>query len=86
MEIDIFFLFRRFLILLCSVYTILRFFQWVRNFSGVIAGSEKHKQVLRRYLALQIFRIRWSKFHHQLLQIAVLVVILSGLILLHGVM
>ena len=85
MEIDIFFVFRRFLIIAGTIYTAIRLYQSAQDFWRTISGREKHKQLMRRYLMLQMFRIRILKFWPQLLQIVALLIILSLLIFLHRV-
>jgi len=83
MDMDLFYMFRRFLVIVCTVYTVIRLGQSVVGWAKLLSGSDKQKRVLRHYLQTHLWRIRMRKFWPQWLQIAALLAVLTTLLWLH---
>jgi len=83
-RVDLFFLFRRLLVIVCSVYAAVRLGQsaW-RWFNYLIQPGRSH-ELLRNYLAVYVLSIRFRRFMKDYMQIGALVGVLAVMIWLHG--
>ena len=80
---DLFHLFRRSLVLLCSIYTLLVTYRAVNRWLDAGDPSRPVQAKIKRYLTAQLLRTRPGTFASDLLQIAFLLVALCYLITLH---
>ena len=83
MDADLFYLFRRLLVVVCSIYTVVRLGQTAVRWHNVLWSGGRKTTVLRHYMMVQLLRVRVRRFTVDLLQIAALVVALAAMIYLH---
>ena len=83
MEMDFFYLFRRLLVVVCTVYAAVRLGQTAIRWHGVLWSGGRKTTVLRHYMMVQLLRVRLRRFTVDLLQIAALAGALAALIYLH---
>ncbi len=81
---DLFHLFRRSLVLVCSIYTLLLAYRAVNRWLDAGDPSRPAQARIKRYLTTQLLRTRVGTFASDLLQIAFLLVVLCYLITLHS--
>jgi len=80
---DLFHLFRRSLVLVCGIYTVLVTYRAVNRWLDGGDPNRPAQARIKRYLTAQLLRTRLSTFVSDLLQIAFLLVVLCYLITLH---
>ena len=80
---DLFHLFRRSLVLVCGIYTLLVTYRAVNRWLDAGDPNRPVQAKIKRYLTAQLLRTRLSTFVSDLLQIAFLLVVLCYLITLH---
>jgi len=81
---DPFLLYRRFLVIFCSIYTSIRLCQSLWRWVAYLFGPGRSRRLMREYLAVLLLRTRWRRFFPQYLQIAALFGIMLVLIWLHS--
>ncbi len=82
-EPDLFHLFRRSLVLVCGIYTLLITYRAVSRWLDAGDPSRPAQAKIKRYVATQLLRTRLGTFASDFLQIAFLLVVLYYLITLH---
>ena len=80
---EVFDLYRQLLAIIGGSYATVRMISFVWRFEVAMRSSPRLEALARRYLVLQLLRVRISRFTVDLLQIAVLGVVLGYLIRLH---
>jgi hypothetical protein len=80
---DLFHLFRRSLVLVCGIYTLLVTYRAVNRWLDAGDPNRPVDARIKRYLTAQLLRTRLGTFASDLLQIAFLLVMLGYLITLH---
>lgn len=80
---EVFDLYRQLLAIIGGSYATVRLISFVWRFEVAMRSAPRLEALARRYLVLQLLRVRISRFVVDLLQIAVLVVVLGYLIRLH---
>jgi len=80
---DLFFFFRRFLMIACAVYAIVRLSQSMWRWWRYLFAPRRSAALARHYLLLQVLRIRVRRFATELAQIAALAAVLVLVIWLH---
>ncbi len=80
---DLFHLFRRSLVLVCGIYTLLVTYRAVNRWLDAGDPNRPVELKIKRYLTAQLLRTRLGTFVRDLLQIAFLLVVLCYLITLH---
>ncbi len=80
---DLFHLFRRSLVLVCGIYTLLITYRAVNRWLDAGDPNRPAQARIKRYLAAQLLRIRLGTFASDLLQMAFLLGVLCYLISLH---
>ena len=83
-DLDLFFLWRRILVIACTLYAIVRLAQAARTWYVRLSGRQRHMAIARQYLLIQLLRVSPKRFGWQLLELGVLAVTLLGLIYAHG--
>ncbi len=82
-DFDLFFIYRKLLVIFCTVYTAIRITQSLWRWLEYFYTPEKTRKLMRGYLAVQLLRVRWVKFWREYLQIVLLCGIILLLIHLH---
>jgi hypothetical protein len=82
-DLDLFALYRWLLAIVVSVYTVIRLAQTVNNWVGYLWSAHPRSGTMRRYLTVQLLRIRLRRFTLDLLEIAALTAVLTVLLWLH---
>lgn len=82
---DLFFVYRKLLIIICSVYTTVMFAQALGRWINFLFQSGRSRQMFRDYLVLHLLRIRVHRFVGDYVQIAALVAVLVIVVWLHEV-
>ena len=82
-QIEPFFLFRRLLMIFCSVYALIRLTQSASRWYGYFWSPDRSRRVLRHYLHVHLLRVRFLRFWRDLLQIAVLTAVFLVIVWLH---
>ncbi len=77
MELDIFYVWRRLLVIVCTIYTVLRLGQTAVRWRGYLYAGTRTADVMRHYLFVQVLRLKVQRFALELAQI----LILTGLLL-----
>ena len=80
---DLFHLFRRSLVLVCGIYTLIVTYRAVSRWLDDGDPNRPAQARIKRYLTAQLLRTRMGTFASDLLQIAFLLVVLCYLITLH---
>jgi hypothetical protein len=75
---DLFGLYRRLLMIVCTVYAIVRLIQGILGWRRRLAGPQRHKRLARSYLATLAWSIHLRPFRWELAQIALLTALLIG--------
>jgi len=83
MDFDAFIVFRRLLCLVVTAYTALRTAQTLLRWRRWLWSADRSRAYLRRYVAIQLLRVRLRRFGWDILQIVVLTAILYEVIRLH---
>lgn len=76
-------LYRRLLVIVCTVYALVRAVQGINNLIGQLQGADARARLMRHYVMGLLASIRLRRFGWELLQIVVLAGVLIGLIYLH---
>jgi len=79
----VFDLYRRMLMIICTVYAGVRLVLALASWRRKLGGPDKRKKVARGYIAAMIFSIRIRRFAGHLIQIVVLLAVLGGVLYLH---
>jgi len=79
----IFDLYRRLLMLVCTVYAAVRLGQSLWRWSGRLSGPSRGSRLLRGYAGAMMLSIRVRRFALEILQIVALLVLLGLLIWAH---
>lgn len=79
----IFDLYRRLLMIICTVYAAVRLGQSAWRWSGRLGGQSRQSRLLRGYVAVMAASIRIRRFGPELLQIVALLVLLGLLVYAH---
>ncbi len=82
-DIDLFHLFRWMLVVVCTVYATLQLVSSLWGWHEYLSPSKRETAVLRRYVLLQLLRLRVHRFLWELLQIVTLLGALAYLVWLH---
>ncbi|HUU81893.1 MAG TPA: hypothetical protein VM243_00190 [Phycisphaerae bacterium] len=80
---DLFELYRQLLAVIGGSYATVRLVNFVWRFQLATRSAPRLEAMARRYLVLQVLRVRISRFALDLLHIALLVLVLGWLIRLH---
>lgn len=80
---DVFHLYRQLLAVIGASYATVRLIQFVWRFELATRSAPRIEALGRRYLTLQLLRVRISRFVVDLAQVAVLAIVLYCLIRLH---
>ena len=75
--------YRRGLMIICTVYALVRLSQAVARWIDRLSGDQPHKRVMRGYVTTLLASIRVRRFWADLLQIAALLVVLGGVLYAH---
>lgn len=82
-DLDLFALYRWLLLIVCTVYTVIRLGQTLRHWIEFLWAPEYGRRTLRRYTAVALLRVRLGRFAWPLVQIAGLTAALGVLMILH---
>ncbi len=82
-EFDLFFFFRRVLVIVCAVYGVVRFSHSLWRGHRYLSSGRRSTALARDYLLLHLLRVRVHRFSVDLLGIAILTAALIGVIWLH---
>jgi len=82
-DFDLFFFWRRVLVIACTIYAIIRLAQTARTWYGRLSGRGRHVTIARQYLLIQLLRISPRRFIWELFDLAVLAALAGVLIYLH---
>ena len=74
-ELDPFFLFRRVLLIVCAVYSLVITVRGLRYWLNYLMADGRDRALLRRYLWLHALRMRWRRFAGELFKVAALSVL-----------
>jgi hypothetical protein len=80
----IFDFYRRLLMIVLTVYAVVRIVNALYNWRRQLAGAESHKRVMRHYVLAMLLSTRFRRFWPDLAQIAVLLIILLAILAAHG--
>ena len=83
MDFDLFFFFRRLLVIACAIYSVIRLAQAARMWYGRLSGPARHTAMARQYLLIQLLRVSPRRFTWELLDIALLAALAGALIYVH---
>ncbi len=83
-HVDLFFVFRRFLVLFVSIYTALHLIRTLWRWFKFLTFPSRSRKLMRHYLIVQLLRTRLRRFAGDGLQIAALLAIMVGIVYLHG--
>ncbi|NQU76952.1 MAG: hypothetical protein HQ546_11630 [Planctomycetes bacterium] len=75
--------YRKLLMLICTVYALVRTAQAAARLVDRLAGRQKHKRLIRGYAAVMLLSVRIQRFWPQLLKIVFLLVVLGGILYAH---
>ncbi|MDD4888913.1 MAG: hypothetical protein PHU85_03215 [Phycisphaerae bacterium] len=81
---DLFFFWRRVLMIACTIYAIVRLAQSGYSWYVTLRGPGRQWSVARQYLLIQLLRVSPRRFFWELLDVAILSAIMVTLIVLHG--
>ncbi len=79
----VFDLYRRLLMIACTVYAGVRLILALASWRQRLSGQGKRKKVMRGYVATMILAIRIRRFAGPIAQIAILLAVLGGVLYLH---
>ena len=79
----VFDLYRRALVVVLTIYGVVRLGQAAGRWSVRLGGPSRHSRLARTYLAAMLLSVRIRRFWAELLQIAVLLAILGAVIYAH---
>jgi len=79
----LFHLFRRFIVVVVGVYTVVKLIDFIWRWRGRVAESSKPRQLMYRYLELQLWRTKLRRFWRDFLEIAALGAALVWLVSVH---
>lgn len=82
-QFDLFFVFRRLLVVFCTVYAAVRIGQTWLRWLAYLYRPERPAELLRRYVSLHLLRVRWHRFWPDYVHIGALGGFLILLIYLH---
>jgi hypothetical protein len=82
-ELDLFYLFRYALVLICTVYAALQIASSLWGWHRYLTPSRRETAVLRQYVILQLLRLRVRRFIPDVIQIVLLLGVLGYLVRLH---
>src|SRR5262245_8073462 len=82
-QLDLFEFFRFILTIACFIYAAVVTIQSVWNWMLYLSGTQRATTLLRRYLIIQLLRLRLRPFAGELVQIAVWTAVLVFLIRMH---
>ena len=80
---DLFDLYRQLLVIVVGTYTVVRTVNFVLRWQLATRSAGRAEAIARRYLALQLLRVRIRRFAPDLLEVGVLLVVLGYLLWLH---
>lgn len=83
MEVDIFYIWRRLLLIVITIYTVLRLGQTAVRWRGYLYAGTRTAEVMRHYLFVQVLRVKVQRFAGELVQIVVLTVLLLAITWAH---
>jgi len=83
MDFDLFYLFRYFLCVVCTIYAAARTGQTLLRWQQWLWADGRSQALVRRYLMAQLVRVRLRRFGFDVLQIIVLLAVFWQVILLH---
>jgi len=75
--------YRKLLMLICTVYAMVRTAQAAARFVDRLGGRQKNKRLMRGYTAVMLLSIRIQRLWPQLLKIVFLLVVLGGILYAH---
>jgi hypothetical protein len=82
-DVDLFSLYRRLLIIACGIYGLFSITQAAIALIGRLFGASRETALLRRYVLVQLLRVRVVRYWRQLLVIATLIASLAVVAWLH---
>ncbi len=82
-ELDLFFFWRRVLVIACTIYALVRLIQAAWTWYVRLRGGERYMAIARQYLLIQLLRVSPRRFAWELLDLAVLTLVALALIYLH---
>lgn len=80
---DLFSLYRRFLLIACTVYATVRLLQGIQSWRRRLSGTRKRERVVREYVFTMLWSIRVGRFWRELGQIAALAALLAVVLYAH---
>ncbi|MCG3180489.1 MAG: hypothetical protein BIFFINMI_02851 [Phycisphaerae bacterium] len=83
MQFDLFFLWRRILVIACTLYAVIRLAQSAMLWYGRLTGPSRYTSMARQYLLVQLLRISPRRFIWEIMDIALLAALAGTLIWLH---
>lgn len=82
-EFDLFFFWRRVLMIACTIYAIVRLAQSGYDWYVRLRAPDRYTAIARQYLLVQLLRLSPRRFFWDLFDLAVLGAIMLALIFLH---
>ena len=83
LQLDLFYLFRYALVMICTVYTVLQIGHTLWGWHVYLTPSRRQTAALRQYIIVQLLRMRIGRFIPDLIKIVVLTGLLAYLVWLH---
>jgi hypothetical protein len=80
---DLFGLYRQLLVIVVGTYTVVRMVNFVWHWQLATRSAGRAEAIARRYLVVQVLRLRIRRFVLDLLEVGVLLVVLGYLLWLH---
>ncbi len=80
---DIFSFYRQLLALLVGTYSLIRLIHFVWRWQAAMESGRRSEVLARRYLVIQILRLRISRFALDLVELGALLLLLAWVIHLH---
>lgn len=82
-ELDLFFFWRRVLVIACTIYAVVRLAQSLYGWYVTLWARDRYTSIARQYLLVQLIRVSPRRFAWDLVDIAILSAIVLGLLYLH---
>ncbi len=79
-DFDLFFFWRRVLMIACTIYAVIRLAQTAWTWYVRLSGRARHLAIARQYLLIQLLRVSPRRFLWHLLDLAMLLIVLLLLI------
>jgi len=82
-EFDLFFFWRRVLMIVCTIYAIIALAQSAYAWYVRLSGRERYMSMARQYLLVQLLRVSPRRFVWELVDLAILTAVFLTLVFLH---